>query len=72
MHRGPDVHAELPRYVAKYGLDQSATDFLTGWPKKRMMITRLRPGNEHDTTHPNFLGHYIAADALARHLQSQW
>ena len=71
-YRGDPVFAELDSALDRWGLDPSVADLLQGMDARMLGLGKnIQPHMYQDTTHPNFLGHYLAAEALVEKLALQ-
>lgn len=63
--RAAEVHADLEARLEAWGRDPAMADRLRALPKARLGLkARPVPGRPPDLVHPNFLGHYLAAQAV--------
>ena len=71
-YRGDPVYAQLDSTLASWGIDPSAGGLLRGMDARMLGLGKpIQPHQYDDTTHPNFLGHYLAAEALTERLAPQ-
>ncbi len=71
-YRGRPVFAELERQLEAWGLPPSMAGTLQSMDSNMLGITKpVQPHQHGDYTHPNFLGHAIAADAMAERIEGE-
>jgi len=71
-YKGDPVFAELDAKLATWGLDPAAAGLLRGMDPRMLGLGKnIQPHQYQDTTHPNFLGHYLAAEALSDKIAPQ-
>ena len=65
-HQSDPVFADLDATLAIWGVGSEAGDLIRGMDRDVLGVgKRIQPHMYDDTTHPNFLGHWLAAEALA-------
>jgi len=71
-YRGDPVFAELDAALARWQIEPEAAGLLRGMDARMLGLGKnIQPHMYEDTTHPNFLGHYLAAEALADRIAPQ-
>ncbi len=71
-HRVDEIWGDLDAHLAAWGAGPEAATLLRSMDRRWLGLgKRLRPEQRQDTTHPNFLGHFLAAEALAGKLASE-
>jgi len=71
-YRGDPVFAELDAKLAAWEVAPSAAVLIRGMDLRLIGVGKgIQPHQYQDTTHPNFLGHYLAAEALTEKLAPQ-
>ncbi len=71
-HRGTEVYQQLDGLAATWDLQPAEIQLIRSFDPIMLGVNKpVQPHMLDDTTHPNFLGHYLAAEALAERLQPQ-
>jgi len=66
MSRSSEAYADLDALLSRWGRDPAVAPSLRALPKRSLNLeTTHDPRRPPDTIHPNFLGHYLAAQATA-------
>jgi hypothetical protein len=71
-YQSTPVYQDLDAKLADWGVDPKVAGMLRGMDAQVLGVNRPIQAHQYeDTTHPNFLGHYLAAEALAERLAPQ-
>ncbi len=71
-YRGDEVYGQLNAKLATWNIDPSAAILLRSMDARAIGLGKnIQPHMYEDKTHPNFLGHYLAAEALAERVEGR-
>ena len=69
---GDEVYADLDARLAAWGIAPDVAELIRSLDRGHLGVGKpVRPDQLVDTTHPNFLGHYLAAEALVDKLAAK-